>query len=140
MPLFSPGAASSAFDSRLSNPSSRSADSRSACRAGNRQEHGGTRAPEQRACDEERICADERRLHLPEQMEVVAAHRQNVITTPDVNLRRFVVMPLEMADCSQIYDDRPMNLRELLRIKLIEEFLQRRPHHGLRRFPSIAPS
>src|SRR6476646_10109397 len=40
-------------------------------------------------------------------VEVVAADRQNVIPTPDVNLRRVVVMPLDMADCSQIYDDRP---------------------------------
>ena len=33
---------------------------------------GGTRALEQRACDKERIRVDERRLHLTEQMEVVA--------------------------------------------------------------------
>ena len=79
------------------------------------------RALEQPACDEERIRADERRLHLPEQMQVVAAHRQNVIPTPYVNLRRFVVMPLDMADRAQIHDDRPMDLRELLRIKLLEQ-------------------
>ena len=60
-------------------------------------------------------------------MQVVAAHRQNVISTPYVNLRRFVVMPLDMADRAQIHDDRPMDLRELLRIKLLEQLLQRRP-------------
>jgi hypothetical protein len=30
-------------------------------------------------------------LHLPEQMQVVAAHWQNVVSTLQVNLRRFVV-------------------------------------------------
>src|SRR6476620_9264013 len=117
----------------------RSADSGSVWPASADLERGGIGAPKQPACDEERICADERRLHLPEQMEVVAAHRQNLIPSPDVNLRRFVVVPLDMADCSQIYDDRPMDLRELLRIKLIEEFLQRRPNHRLGWCPSIAP-
>jgi hypothetical protein len=42
-----------------------------------RQEIAGTRSLEQPACDEERICADERRLHSPEQREVAAADRQN---------------------------------------------------------------
>src|SRR5258708_35959514 len=91
-----------------------------------RQESSGTRALEQPACDEERIRATERRLHpperrlhLPEQMQGVAAHRQNLISTPDVNLRRFFVMPPDMAGRAQIHDDRPMDLRELLRIKLL---------------------
>jgi hypothetical protein len=43
-----------------------------------RRKSGGTRALEQLACDEERSRADERRLHLPEQMQVVAAHGQNI--------------------------------------------------------------
>jgi hypothetical protein len=48
-------------------------------------------------------------------------------------------MPFHMADRAQIHDDRPMDLREVLRIKLREQLLQRRPHHRLGRFPSIAP-
>src|SRR5262245_56683851 len=94
---------------------------------------------EQPACDEERIRADERRLHLPEQMQVVAAHRQYVVSPFHVNLRRFVVMPRLMTDGAEIHHDRPMDLRELLGIELLEQVLQRRPHHRLGRFPSIAP-
>jgi len=36
-----------------------------------------------------------------------------------VKRRRFVVMPLDMADRAQIQDDRPMDLRELLRIAAV---------------------
>jgi hypothetical protein len=54
-------------------------------------------------------------------------------------LRRFVVMPLHMTDRAQIHHDRPMDLRELLRIKLLEQFLQRRTDHRFNRFPSIPP-
>ena len=54
-------------------------------------------------------------------MQVVAAHRQNVVSTLEVNLRRFVVMPLDEADCAQIHDDRSVHLRELLPIELLEQ-------------------
>jgi hypothetical protein len=40
-----------------------------------------------------------------------------------------------MGDRAKIHDDRPMDLRELLRIKLVEQLLQRRPDHRLGRFP-----
>ena len=53
-------------------------------------------------------------------MQVVAAHRQKVISAPHVNVRCFVVMPLDMADRAQSHDDRSMDLRELRRIKLPE--------------------
>ena len=42
------------------------------------------------------------RLHLAEQMQIVATHWKNVVSTPQMNLRRFVVMSLHMADCAQI--------------------------------------
>jgi hypothetical protein len=55
---------------RWSNSSSRSAGDRATGEAGvygqAHQQSGGTRAFGQPACDEERIGADERRLHLPE--------------------------------------------------------------------------
>jgi hypothetical protein len=62
-------------------------------------------AIEQPACDEGRIGKDERRLHLTEQMQVIAAHRQNVVSTFHMNLRGFVVMPLHVADCAHVDDD-----------------------------------
>src|SRR5687768_6886027 len=72
-----------------------------------------------------------RRLHLPEQMQVVAAHWQNVVSPFQMDLRRFVVMPLHVADRTQIDDDRSVDLRELLCIELSEQLFQRRPHHRL---------
>src|SRR5438270_903479 len=64
-------------------------------------------------CDEWWIRADERRLHLPEKMDVVAAHRQHIVASLQVNLRRFIVMTLHMADRTEIHNNRAMNLREL---------------------------
>ena len=90
-------------------------------------------------CDEARIRADERRLHLAEQMHVVAAHRQHVAASFQVNLSGFIVMSLDMADRTQIHDDRPMDLCELVGIELVEQVFQRRPDHRLGRFPSVAP-
>src|SRR5437016_1507899 len=72
-------------------------------------------------------------------MQVVAAYGQHVGTALQVNLSRFVVMPLHVADGAKIYDDRPMDLRELLRIELLEQFLERNPDHGLGGRPSITP-
>src|SRR5688500_19950604 len=78
-------------------------------------------------------------LHLAEEMQVVAAHWQNAVSTFQMNLRRFVVMPLHVADRAQIDDDRSVDLRELLCIELSEQLFQRRPHHRLDGFPSVAP-
>src|SRR5437868_5268524 len=64
-------------------------------------------------CDERRIRADERRLHLPEEMDVVAAHRQHIVASLQVNLGRFIVMTLHVADRTQIHNNRSMDLREL---------------------------
>src|SRR4030095_2001734 len=36
-----------------------------------------------------------RRLHLAEEMQVVAAHRQHIVATLQVNLRSFIVMSLD---------------------------------------------
>jgi hypothetical protein len=47
-----------------------------------------------------------------------------------------VVVPLHMVDRAQIDDDRPMDLRELLRI---EQLFERRPHHRVGGFVAIAP-
>jgi hypothetical protein len=60
-----------------------------------RHQTGGKRALEQPDCDERRIRADERRLHLAEEMHVVAAHRQQMVATLQVNLRSFIVMSLD---------------------------------------------
>ena len=38
------------------------------------------------------------RLHLPEAMQVAAAHRQHLASPLQGDLRRFVVMPIDMAD------------------------------------------
>ena len=48
-------------------------------------------------------------------------------------------MPLYMTDRAQIHDDRAMDLRELLRIELVEQLFQGRPHHRIGRFPGVAP-
>src|SRR5438270_7970979 len=64
--------------------------------------------------DERWIRADERRLHLPEEMDVAAAHRQHVVASLQVNLGRFIVMTLHVADRTQIHNHRSMDLRELL--------------------------
>ena len=69
-------------------------------------------------CDERWIGADERRLHLPEEMDVAPAHRQHVVASLQVNLRRFIVMALHVADRTQIHNNRSMDLRELLCIEL----------------------
>ena len=77
-------------------------------------------------CDERGIRADERRdpsrsaalrmtsSHLPEEMDVAAAHRQHIVASLQVNLRRFIVMTLHVADRTQIHNNRSMDLRELL--------------------------
>src|SRR4051812_13466379 len=70
------------------------------------------RAYGQPDCDELGIRADERRLHLPEQMHVAAAHRQHIVAPLEVNLRSFIVMSRHMADRAQIHDHRSMDLRE----------------------------
>ena len=44
-------------------------------------------------------------LHLPEQMHVVAAHRQHFVAALEVNLRSFIVMPPHMANRAQVHDD-----------------------------------
>ena len=64
---------------------------------------------------------------------------QDVVSTLQVNLRRFVVMPLDTADRAQVYDDRPMDLRELLGVELLEQFLERHTDYRLGRFASVAP-
>src|SRR2546423_9522754 len=89
------------------------------------QHDGGTHARESADCDEARIRADERLLHLPEQMQVVAAHGQHLLSTLQVNLRGFIVMAPNTADRAQIHDDRAMDLRELLRVELLDEVFER---------------
>src|SRR5437868_9802957 len=75
----------------------------------------------QRICDERWIRADERRLHLPEEMDVAAAHRQHIVASLKVNLRRFIVMTLHVADCTQIHNNRSMDLRAISHVKRSEE-------------------
>ena len=79
------------------------------------------------------------RLHLPEEMDVAAAHRQHIVASLQVNLRRFIVMTLHVADRTQIHNNRSMDLRELLRIELLEQVLDRRPNHRLGWLASVPP-
>src|SRR5262245_29057487 len=62
-----------------------------------------------------------RRLHLPEHMQVVAAHWQDVCTTLEMNFRRFIVVSHHMADRMEIDHHRPVDLRETIRIELFQQ-------------------
>ena len=75
---------------------------------------------DQPACDEMRIRPDERRLHLPEELHVVAAHGQDIGPAFEVNLGGLIVLSRHMADRAQIHDHRAMDLREVFRVELFE--------------------
>src|SRR4029453_9358597 len=64
-----------------------------------------------------------RRLHLAEQVHVVAADRQHVVASLQVNLGGFVVMPLDVIDRAQVDDHRSVDLRELVGVELLEQVL-----------------
>ena len=72
-------------------------------------------------------------------MHVAAAHGQHLVAALEVDLRGLVVVPLDVADRAQVDDDRAVDLRELLRVELLEQLLERRPDQRPGRLPAVAP-
>ena len=77
-------------------------------------------------------------LHLPKQVQVATADGQDLLTSPQVNVRRVVEAARDVADRPQIHDHGAMHLSELVRVQLRYELFQRRTHERFAR-PPVSP-